>query len=137
MDTSPVAVATASDTDLNTAMNRHAAEWGLASLLCGCMLLLAAPVTLILVLQLADVGRRVMGRTDLFIAFIVSTIAMTLVIALTIASLIGALKSLLSARSRKQPAALGFFGVLVAVFAIPLWGFTAADLLITIWSIAH
>src|SRR5262245_34080678 len=115
-------------------MARHAAEWGLASLLCGGVRALAALAGLVLAFLIADIGRRVMSRPEVLAATTGTAVAVALIGLVALASIAAALKSLLSARSRGQPAGLGLMGLLVSLLALGLWVFAGAELLVALLS---
>lgn len=115
-------------------MARHSAEWGLASLLCSGVLSLGATVILTLSAQLAMGARRTMDKTGLVLTTIGASVAIFLVLVLIILCVIAAIKSLISARSRNQPAAFGILGLMSSVLSLALWLLTGATLIVVLTS---
>jgi hypothetical protein len=107
--------------------DRHAAEWGLASLLIGCSLALGAPVTLILNTALAAVGTQIMGPDDVALARVGYYLACLLLIALAGLGIWFGLHGLGLAWRHERPIALPLAGALVCTVALVLWLFTTVD----------
>jgi hypothetical protein len=114
--------------ETNLALSRHAAEWGLASLLTGGVLLLMAPVTLIFNFLFWVSGSRVLAPSDMRLAFQGAMIALVVLLGLVLASLSCGVIGLYSAVTRRQPAGLAAAGILVNVAALVLWLIVGIDL---------
>jgi hypothetical protein len=113
-------------------MARHAAEWGLASLLCSGILSLGATIILVLSAQLAMGARRTMDKTGLMLTTIGAVVCILLVFVLIGLCVMASIKSLLSARSRNQPAAFGVMGLVASMLALALWLLSAATLFVVL-----
>jgi hypothetical protein len=112
-----------------TSTSRHAAELGLASLVMGGVLFLAAPITLLLAVQVwrfADQSPRVvqlhawLARFGVVIALLTAT-----------ASIVFGTRGISSAARCRQPMGLSIAGLLLSVAAFGLWVITAIGLLNT------
>lgn len=115
-------------------MARHAAEWGLASLLGSGVLSLGATVILTLSAQLATGARHTMDRTGLVLTTFGASVILVLVFVLITLCVVAAIKSLISARSRNQPAAFGVMGLISSILALGLWLLSGATLIVVLTS---
>jgi hypothetical protein len=79
-------------------------------------------------------ARRTMDKTGLVLTTIGASVAIFLVLVLIILCVIAAIKSLISARSRNQPAAFGILGLMSSVLSLALWLLTGATLIVVLTS---
>src|SRR5262249_14302194 len=100
--------------EFNAAMTRHAAEWGLASMLLGRALALLAVLMLIVNILLGTLARQIMGPADLQLAAVGGIVGGMVVLILSGLSVFFGIRSLVSASRHAQPAALGIAGTLVS-----------------------
>jgi len=113
----------------DSAVTRHAAEWGLASLLMGGILTILAPIVLIFNLVFWLNGPRVIAPPDMHLAYKGVIAALALIALLCLLSLIFGIKAWRSARMNYQPAGLGVAGTLISLLALLLWVIVGADLI--------
>jgi uncharacterized membrane protein len=115
----------------DSAVTRHAAEWGLASLLMGGILSILALITLLLNLTFWLGSRHgpVLAPADMHLAYKGVIAALALIALLCLLSLIFGIKAWRSARTNYQPAGLGVAGTLISVLALLLWVIVGADLI--------
>jgi len=114
--------------DGNDPQPRHAAEWGLASLLLGGFLAVLALLTLQLCLSLF-VSPPIWAPQDLHMLHDAGVAGAFVLGGLCLLSTIFGIRSLASAYRRGQPCALGWAGLLVSILALLLWAGAIADLL--------
>src|SRR5207244_2414869 len=86
----------------DTFASRHAAEWGLASLLMGGVLTIIAPITMVFNLNFWVRGRQVLARQDMELAFYAAILGVAVVLLLCFLSLLFGIKALRSARRHYQ-----------------------------------
>jgi hypothetical protein len=119
-----------SEDDLSTIpLSGHAAEWGLASLITGAVLFLAAPITLLLAVQVwrfADQTPKVV-HLHAWLA----RVGVVVVLLLAVASVTFGAVGIRSATRCRQPAGLSVAGLLLSLAAFALWTITAIGLLNT------
>jgi hypothetical protein len=115
-------------------MSRHAAEWGLASLLGGGFLMVTAAVILVLNLIFWNAGPTVLSPADMRLALAAALVGVPAMLGLCIASLIVGVRAVQSAATRAQPAGLALVGALISAGALMLWTFAGADLLMILFS---
>ncbi len=113
----------------DSAVSRHAAEWGLASLLMGGFLSVLALITLIFNLIFWLAGARVIALQDMRLAYTGAIAGLTLIVLLCLLSLFFGIKAWRSARMNYQPAGLAVAGTLLSVLALLLWMITGTDLI--------
>ena len=106
---------------------RHAAEWGLASLILAGVLGVLAMLTLLAVAQIFF-GPPIWARQDLRAIFWVSIVFVVLILGMTGAATAFGIVSLVSAVKRGQPLALGLAGLLLSIFVLLVWIFVLIDL---------
>ncbi len=109
-------------------MSRHAAEWGLASLLTGGFLLLVTAVIVVFNLEFWNTGDHVVSIAASWAMKLVvvgAVIAALVLIAVGAASLAIGIRALQSAARRRQPAGLAVAGTMVSAAALLLWTLTA------------
>ncbi len=114
----------------------HAAQWGLASVLTGGLVLLMAPLTLVITILLAAFGPGRMGMDppQITLATWGLLIGLVVVLLLGLAALLFGVAGILSARARGQPMALGLAGLLVSVAGLVLFLFAAFDsVFVLVW----
>jgi hypothetical protein len=102
-------------------MSRHAAEWGLASLLGGGIVLLCIPVFSVFDLLYWVLGRQVVSTAKdwaMGLVYIGAVGASILAISLAAASLAIGIRALVSASRRQQPAGLALAGTLMSAAAL-------------------
>ncbi len=105
---------------INPAPTRAASEWGLASLLLGGLLAVMALLILQINLQIF-LSPRSWSRDDVRPIHDVAIVGAIILAGLTSASLAFGIRSLLLAYKYKEPAALGWAGVLVSTLALLMW----------------
>lgn len=110
--------------------SRHAAEWGLASLLLGGVLTIIAPITLIFNLIFWLQGPRIIAPQDMGLAHKAGIVGVGFVVVLCLVSLSFGIKAWRSASAAFQPAGLAVAGTLVSLLALVLWIITGADLIL-------
>jgi hypothetical protein len=98
-----------------------AAEWGLASLLGGGFLFLGAPIILVFDFHFYQAGRDYLDTHDMREAFAAGILAVLLLWAGCIVSILFGAKGLLAASAHRQPAALPLAGVLFSAGALVAW----------------
>ena len=113
----------------DSAVTRHAAEWGLASLLMGGILAILAPIVLIFNLIFWLNGPRVIAPPDMHLAYKAVIAGLALIALLCLLSLIFGIKAWRSARINYQPAGLGVAGTLISLLALLLWVIVGGDLI--------
>jgi len=118
-------------------MSRHAAEWGLASLLGGAALMICAAVILVFNVILWNAGPGVLARADSHLALAAALVGVPGLLGLCAASLYIGARAIQSATTRRQPAGLALAGVLISGGALMLWIITGADLLMILFTFAH
>ena len=109
------------DRPLADPMERHGSEWGLASLITGCMLFLGAIAFLHLDVTTREVGVRHFYRTDISIILILHVLFTALVTVMNLITICAAVKAWASSNARGQPAAYGVMAFLVSCLAFGLW----------------
>ncbi len=113
----------------DSAVTRHAAEWGLASLLMGGILTILAPIVLIFNLIFWLHGSQVIAPPQMRLAYKGVIAALALIVLLCLLSLIFGIKAWRSARTNYQPAGLGVAGTLISLLALLLWIIVGTDLI--------
>ncbi len=116
-------------------MSRHAAEWGLASLLTGGAMLLLTSVVMVFALIFWINGREIVGTAADWankLTLVGAVIAALVLIALTGASLAVGIRALQSASQRRQPAGLALAGTMVSAVALLLFTLMAIGTLMVI-----
>jgi hypothetical protein len=104
------------------AQGRHAAEWGLASLILGGVLAVLALLTVIFdVLYRSNLDRIRPGRSDVLVTVCFCGILTALFAALGLVNLFLALTGLRSALGRRQPAGLPLAALLLGGVVAVLW----------------
>ncbi|MCI0460486.1 MAG: hypothetical protein L0Z62_26325 [Gemmataceae bacterium] len=114
----------------------HAAQWGLASVLTGGLVLLLAPLILINNILAAAFGPRRMGMSPAEITLVTwgLGISLVLVLLLGLTALLFALVGVVSARVSRQPVALALAGLLVSLVALFLFLVAATDsVFVLVW----
>jgi NADH:ubiquinone oxidoreductase subunit H len=106
---------------VNAAMSRHAAEWGLASMLLGGALALLAVLMLVVNILMGTLARQIMGPSDIRLAMNAAIVGAVFVTILCGVSMFFGIRSLVSAYRNQQPAALGWAGTLVSTLGLILW----------------
>ena len=109
-------------------VSRHAAEWGLASLLTSGVLFATSVPFIILAVVTQPIGRQVYTRNDVSIITTLVTLAAIAIGIVLAMSILAGLISMISALVRKQPLGLGCLGFLMSALALGFWicGFVAA-----------
>lgn len=107
---------------------RGAAEWGLASLLMGGMLCVAAILTLQINLQMYLVPRA-WPLEELRTIRDAAIVGASFVLVISLASVVFGIRGAVLAYRNAQPCALGWGGFLLSFFALLLWIGTFVDLL--------
>jgi hypothetical protein len=110
------------------AMNRHAAEWGLASLLLGAMLSVTALLMLVLNVLLGTMAPQIMGPGDVHLATVGACFGVAAVVGVASFGMAAASFGLTSAIRRRQPAALPLAGIVACALALLLWLVATVDL---------
>src|SRR5262245_38697995 len=107
----------------------RAAQWGLASLVTGGLVLLSAPLTLIVNILLAAFGpqRMGMGSTEITLATWGLAIGLILMLLLALAGVLFAILGIASGRDRGQLVGLAVAGLLVSAVGLLLFCFVAVD----------
>ena len=110
-------------------IDRHAAEWGLASSILGGVFVVIAPIVLMLSAWLWTSGwDRLPGRERDWIRVAV-VVGLCLVAIACVLAVVFGLIGLSSARLRNQPRALALTGIILGIFACLFWTFVGIDLL--------
>ena len=107
-----------------SAMSRHAAEWGLASLLTGGGVLLATPTVMVFAVIFWINGREIVGTAADWankLVVVGAVVAALVLIALAGFSLAIGIRALQSAAQRRQPAGLPLAGTMVSAVALLLF----------------
>jgi hypothetical protein len=117
------------DSTASSPATGHGAQWGLASLWLGGLVLLLAPLTLIVNILMAALGPQGlhMAQPETRLASYGLLVAVGLVLLLGLAGLAFGIIALSSARGRGQPAGLPLAGILVSLVALLVFLFTAID----------
>jgi hypothetical protein len=118
-----------------SSMSRHAAEWGLASLLMGGFILIITSVVLVFALQFWVTGGSGVERAADWAAkltIVGAVIAALILIGLSAASLAIGIRALQSAAQRRQPAGLALAGTLVSAVALVLFTLMAIGTIMVI-----
>jgi len=115
-------------------MSRHAAEWGLASLLAGAALMMTGAVVLVFNLIFWNAGPNVLDQSDMHLALVAALVGVPGMVGLCIASVTFGGRAIHSAATRRQPAGLALTGVLISGGALFLWLVVGADLLAILFS---
>ena len=115
---------------VNQAQARHAAEWGLASLLMGGMLSVLSLLTFLINISLWGYSRAGISLSpgEVQAVFIGAIFGAVIVPAICLAGIVFAIRSLASAFRREQPSALGWAGLLMSILALLLWIAAFVDL---------
>ena len=121
----------------DTFASRHAAEWGLASLLMGGVLAIIAPVTLVFNLNFWVRGPRVLAPGDMELAFLAAVVGVTFVLLLCLTSLAFSIKAWRSASANYQPAGLPVAGTLISLLSLGMWVIVGGDLIFILYSFTH
>jgi hypothetical protein len=100
---------------------RRAAEWGLASLALGGVLVLLGPPTLLLEHQLESTGFSTMTRTEVRLAAIGGVTAGLVLLAFAVAAVVFGFWSVGAARRAGVPPARGLAGVMLGGLAVFIW----------------
>ena len=108
---------------------RHAAEWGLASLIMGSVVVIIAPVTLLLNIWLWVFRRDVIPPEHLRLAYNGLLGGIILVFVLALLGIVFGIRGLVLAAVRYQPAGLAAAGIIVSTIALFLWIFVSIDLI--------
>jgi hypothetical protein len=114
----------------------HAAQWGLASLLTGGLVVLVAPLTLIVNILLAAFGPGRLGLDAPQITLVTwgFAVGLAVVLLLGVGGMLFGIAGIFSARARGQPVALGLAGVLVSVAGLLLFSIAAIDaVFVLVW----
>jgi hypothetical protein len=100
--------------------DRRAAEWGLASVLIGALLVLGSPVLLIVNILMAAFGPSALGMNlgAIRLATIGFVAVLGLLLALGVMGVVFGVYSLVAARPRGQSIALGLTGLLICVVGL-------------------
>jgi hypothetical protein len=102
-------------------MSRHAAEWGLASLLCGGIMLMCMPPLVVFDLLFWLHGREVVGTAAaaaMAIVYLGMYVSAIVVIGLSLVGLVIGIRALLSASRHRQPAGLALAGTVISAAAL-------------------
>jgi hypothetical protein len=114
----------------------HGAQWGLASLWLGGLVVLLAPLTLIVNILMAAIGPQGlhMAQPEIRLSSYGLVIALGLVLLLGLAGLVFGVIALSAARARRQPLGLALAGIFVSVVGLLLFLFTAVDtVFVLVW----
>jgi hypothetical protein len=109
-------------------MSRHAAEWGLASLLTGGFLLLCTAIIVVFNLLFWNTGEHAVmtaARWATQLVVVGAVITALVLMGLGAASVAMGVRALQSAARRRQPAGLAAAGTMVSAAALVLWTLTA------------
>lgn len=98
-----------------------AADWGLASLLLGSVLLLMAPLLLLVVAQGLPLGYPLWTTGELRLAIYLMQVAVSFMLLLCVVALVCGLKALRSATAQGRPLGLPTSGAVVCLVAAVLW----------------
>jgi hypothetical protein len=110
-------------------VDRHAFEWGLAALMISATLITAAPIVLVLAVEVWSFSCRNSGPVRLHAWFARIGVAVVLLLAATAIGF--GTTAVRYAVNRKQPAGLAVAGLSLSVAALVLWLITAIALLNT------
>jgi hypothetical protein len=110
-------------------MDRHAAEWGLASLFLGGVLCVMALVAMLLNLFVGSLARNIMSPGDARLALNAAFIVLGAVFLLTLFSIGAAVKGVFSAQNRQHPAALPLAGLFLSFLALIVWIIAAFEII--------
>src|SRR5262245_787291 len=115
---------------VNQSLSRHAAEWGLASLLLGGILSVLALLVfqINVVLYLSARSGPILTPGEVRAVFIGSIVGAIIIAARCLTSMIFGIYSLVSAFRFQQPAALGWAGLLISILALLFWIAALVDL---------
>jgi hypothetical protein len=108
--------------------DRHAAEWGLASVMTAGVLALMATTTLLFNVWYWNAQRRLSAR-ELHWAQIGASVGLGVVGVACLLALLFGIVSLASAGYRRQPKALGVAGIVLSLLALLIWIIVGIDLL--------
>jgi hypothetical protein len=112
-------------------VSRQISEWGLAALGIGSVQVLAAPITLVLSVQLWESGQGSRdGPTHRLHAWL-ARVGVGIVLATAVVGVGCGIKAIRSAAARKQPAGLAVAGLWICLAASALWVITSIGLLNT------
>jgi hypothetical protein len=112
---------------------RRAAEWGLASLALGGVLVLMGPPTLYLQHILNGTGFAGMTRTDFQLAAVGGVMAGLVLVAFAVAGVVFGLWAVGAARRAGVPPARGLVGVMLSGLAVFIWVSAGAAWVGTVW----
>jgi hypothetical protein len=118
-------------------MGRHAAEWGLASLVSGAALMITGAVMLVFNLIFWNTGPKVLDNADMHLALMTALIGVPGMVGLCGASLYTGVRAIQSAATRRQPAGLPLAGTLISAGGLMMWLITGADLLMILFTFAR
>jgi hypothetical protein len=104
----------------------RSAHWGLAALILGVPLLIAAPVLLLL---MRDLWTRGPSGMRVPVAFTAGLLGGTLVLGLAVTGIVFGVRSWLLAASERQPIALGLAGALLNAVALLILGGIFVDMM--------
>ena len=110
----------------NALPTRHAAEWGLASLLLGGLLVIMGMLEMQINQQMYGPHR--LSANDAHPIVYAAILGALLLAGMTSASIAFAIRSLVLAIKHSQPSALGWAGLMISTFALLLWIGTFIDL---------
>ena len=115
---------------VNQSQARHAAEWGLASLLMGGILSILSLLALLIniILYAHALSGPFLGPGELTAVFIAAIFGAVIVPAICVTGIVFGIRSLASAFGRDQPGALGWAGLLMSLLALLLWIAVIVDL---------
>jgi hypothetical protein len=120
-----------------TPADRHAYEWGLASVLLGGLLAGTAPVTLIFNLLLWQAGSGVISRSEMRLAHMGGILSILVIGLLCVTSLCFGILGVRWSVATRRPVALPLTGILVSSLALMLWIGVGGDLIAILTSFAH
>jgi hypothetical protein len=109
--------------------DRHAAEWGLASLISASVLVVSAPIMLLFNVLYWTQGRQMQTPREMEWVHVGVFVGLGVVGLLCLASLLFSIMGLASAFSRKQPAGFAVAGLVFSVAAMLFWLVVGLDLL--------
>jgi hypothetical protein len=112
-----------------TSMSQHPSELGLASLIMAAVLFLAAPITLVLAVQVWRFADQSPG-TVLLHAWL-ARLGVSIALLMAMASIVFGVQGLRSALRAGQPTGLSLAGLLLSLAAFSLWIVTAVGVLNT------
>jgi hypothetical protein len=109
--------------------SRVGAEWGMASLITGSVLVLIAPITLLFNLWLWLGRQEAIPHEHRSLAYTGAVIALAVIGVLALSSVIFGLRGLVGAFISRQPAGLPLAGVCMSLAAVVLWLIVGVDLI--------